>query len=659
MANLIKTYSWNFNSITEQKYEQEDVKIDISSWINDSVNFFSGKGHFSHLIKSTKLISGTRVKIGQQFYMIGQILGEGNSLGDIYIFKENPVLDRIYHIYGTNINSSGAHLKYLNYSDVYDGPSFIESLYGTGNDGDLDVNTTLQINKYSYLIGSFYGTDYIDVHSSIGFNIGDEVLLFQTQYSDFSRSGQYEFQKIINIQGNRIYFEKVLSNSYYDSTIRNNYSNPCKCAQLIRVPNYNNINITSSGKLVPKAWDGFSGGLLCFRVKGTLINNGIIEGSNCGFRGGYRSVGEGILGPYFQSTTSGRGYNYNLGGGGGYTGSLNCPGAGGGYATAGEGGNIAVSGLGFGLYASCPGGISILSSHLRLIGLGSGGGGTRSGVIGGRGAGSGLFCIKTCINNGSILFDGQVPKCSAGSGSGGGLILYCENLYQYGTISCMGGARSCSPSGAKFHSNAGKGSDGRLVISSDKIHHNSQTSYKYGTYFTPTTIQDFVMIGKLPTTLTVPTLIPYYIKSTQVSTIDIRNIQRLDKIEVIRTFPNLTLGSYIKLILSFNSGKSWLTWDGLKWIEVQFNEIASKGISVDVLDTLNSFHYLKPGCYTRDIKFIDFAITIQSGDKFDSPKITKINVIGSERSWRPFGIKVPRQINTVNIGKVFKFMKQS
>ncbi|MBT8098875.1 MAG: hypothetical protein KJO82_03955, partial [Gammaproteobacteria bacterium] len=56
--------------------------------------------------------------------------------------------------------------------------------------------------------------------------------------------------------------------------------------QVIRVPVYQDLVITATGEIVPESWDGQSGGVVAMDIADTLTNNGAIEVSGYGFRGG-------------------------------------------------------------------------------------------------------------------------------------------------------------------------------------------------------------------------------------------------------------------------------------------------------------------------------------------------------------------------------------
>ena len=56
--------------------------------------------------------------------------------------------------------------------------------------------------------------------------------------------------------------------------------------QVIRVPVVQDLVITASGEIIPEAWDGSSGGVVAIDVADQFTNNGMINVSGYGFRGG-------------------------------------------------------------------------------------------------------------------------------------------------------------------------------------------------------------------------------------------------------------------------------------------------------------------------------------------------------------------------------------
>jgi hypothetical protein len=207
-------------------------------------------------------------------------------------------------------------------------------------------------------------------------------------------------------------------------------------SQIIRVPNYNNLTI-SNGSITCKSWDGFSGGVVCFRCAGnlTLNQSTLISTSGKGFRGGQQSASSGN----YEYGYSGENYtrfnnarestsaSYLTAGGAGRGGDGS--GGGGSHRTVGLDGNKQLSSSDYGRGATT----LIGNANLNQIYFGGGGGGVgshsngRIGVSGGNGGGSVIILCKNSNINGVIESNGGAGtngvynfNSSSASGGGGG-----------------------------------------------------------------------------------------------------------------------------------------------------------------------------------------------------------------------------------------------
>lgn len=148
-------------------------------------------------------------------------------------------------------------------------------------------------------------------------------------------AGSYEIVYVSSVAGNDI----TINNRNCVSGLRNSYSAAGK-TQVVRIPHFLNLTVNASASIVPEPWNGTTGGVLALRIFGTLLIDGVIDGSGRGFRGGvYRSIfwsgittyrtallheaaakGEGIagFGPEYDLLFGryGRGAPANAGGGG-------------------------------------------------------------------------------------------------------------------------------------------------------------------------------------------------------------------------------------------------------------------------------------------------------------------------------------------------------
>ena len=106
-------------------------------------------------------------------------------------------------------------------------------------------------------------------------------------------------------------------------------------AQVLWVPQYQNLTIASGVTIAPAPWDGTTGGILAVLVAGQTTINGTVTADGRGFRGsrvsGMPASGESEIGPavQFVAANGGGGLGANTEPNYGYSG------GGGAYATAG------------------------------------------------------------------------------------------------------------------------------------------------------------------------------------------------------------------------------------------------------------------------------------------------------------------------------------
>ena len=145
------------------------------------------------------------------------------------------------------------------------------------------------INEYTPVLNLDFCKNVITVSDASRYNPGDTVLLIQMKgaaidssnspsfgtVTDYANSGNYEFNIIKQKNGNQIVLLNLLKRQYDFAKGR---------VQLIRVPYFENLNITSTLTCLP--WDGNKGGVLVFNVKNSLTMNADIDVSGKGFRHG-------------------------------------------------------------------------------------------------------------------------------------------------------------------------------------------------------------------------------------------------------------------------------------------------------------------------------------------------------------------------------------
>ncbi len=170
-----------------------------------------------------------------------------------------------------------------------------------GKDGAATVSSLVTVNQYAAVSGSVSaGAGAITV-DSLSTNLpaltpGDLVLLYQAggatisvadtaaygEVSDLGNAGRYEFQTVASISGNTIFFETYGTSC---GGLRHSYSS-AGGAQVVRVPQYSQLTVSSGGTIIPLAWNGTRGGIVALHVQGTLNLSGAISASFRGFRGG-------------------------------------------------------------------------------------------------------------------------------------------------------------------------------------------------------------------------------------------------------------------------------------------------------------------------------------------------------------------------------------
>lgn len=328
---------------------------------------------------------------------------------------------------------------------------------GTGADGSFSLNNTVYTDNIRSAVNGTNnaGSNKVRVWSTSGFSAGNEVLIITMLDANTSNNlvGRYEFKTISSISGDTLLFTQTIANTYVaSSTLKH---------QVIKVPQYNNVVVTNGGVLTCNAWNGVTGGVLCFRASGnvTINNGGQITADAKGYRGISHSAmyrlyngaqGEGIYGQGYTGGSSngsnGSWNNANGNGGGGGTGMQDAAGGGGGsYGTAGA------SASNYSGHNAGVGGNTVGNASLTLLYLGGAGG------------------------EGGADEDGAAP---GGGGNGGGIILISANAISVnglitssgangGTGTNNGGGSGCGMAGG------GGGAGGSIYLSTNSISGNS------------------------------------------------------------------------------------------------------------------------------------------------------------------------------------------
>ncbi|MBI5032504.1 MAG: peptidoglycan DD-metalloendopeptidase family protein [Chloroflexi bacterium] len=338
---------------------------------------------------------------------------------------------KIYAADGTTLKGVGKYCADFNAGTVS------AQVFGTGADGALNVtgNQTINNTRTALSATSNAGQPILNVSSTSGFAIGQEVLIHQTQGTN---AGNYEFGKIASIGSGTLTLQANLSNTYTQGG--NSH------AQVVWVPQYTDVTVQSGGTLTAPAWDGSTGGILIFRALNTTTVSGLISLTGKGFRGGMGLQVAGNSESYSgesPTSTSARQFTANgTGGGGGRNGGSNGgdgQGGGGGYATSGQNGTP--------LYSSTPpdgfGGGTTGDAGLTTFVFGGGGGAGGGGNLtvgqnGGQGGGAIILMSQNIVVSGGIRVDGAAGgnginfggywSMAGGGGAGGAIILKGQTL---------------------------------------------------------------------------------------------------------------------------------------------------------------------------------------------------------------------------------------
>jgi len=188
------------------------------------------------------------------------------------------------------------------------GPGGEALAYTPGKDGTLNVAADTVVNTYSPLVvaaGAGDTTITVENAATLGITPGDVLMVYQAQgatidgantaafgnVSGLGNAGRFEFVNVVSVAGNVIRISDACSPG-----LRFAYSGAATAvppavqafrAQVIRVPQYVDLNINAGGRLLPQAWNGSTGGVVAVFVQGTAaINGNGIVASGRGFRGG-------------------------------------------------------------------------------------------------------------------------------------------------------------------------------------------------------------------------------------------------------------------------------------------------------------------------------------------------------------------------------------
>ncbi len=330
------------------------------------------------------------------------------------------------------------------------------SNFGTGLNQNLLVSSSNQIvNTYSAILSSTISSGSISFKiqdpatgASSSFTPGDEILLIQMQNSAFDfASSNWEFAKILTVTPLSPGVVTITTVSpilnYYSSlsSSLSSLSTSASVSQIIKIPQYQSIQVPLGQSITAVPWNGSIGGVLAFRSTGSVQIDGAIHTNGKGFRGG---IGQSLAN--FGSTPlpstqpgeswNGTGSSETLTTGGGAGGAIIPGSSSGGSAAYGSNGALPPSPIP-GYFPSASGTL-YGNSNLNLLFLGSGGGGSV-----------------------------QTTGCAAPSGgAGGGIILiYAKNVKVNGLLSSNGDHAKLDPGGC-LGDVGGPGAGGSILLSS-------------------------------------------------------------------------------------------------------------------------------------------------------------------------------------------------
>jgi len=371
---------------------------------------------------------------------------------------------------------------------------------GSGRSGALAVTTgKVVVNDYAELAAPVAaGARSVVVGSTVGAGkpiaAGDAVMLWQTTGLAAAAAGDgapvdlstrpvglFELARVAGTSGSTVTLTNPLVHAY-----------AAPASQLVRIPEHTTVTIASGAALSALPWDGAKGGIVALLATGALANDGLVEASAAGFRGGsaedavasfvgcaalvgFSSAGGGAhkgesLFPAAFSTAAGAGpaaYGYgNVASGGGGGNCHNAGGGGGGNGGAGGAGGQTYVGDGSRSVGGLGGARVVFDPRSRLVlggGGGAGDGNDGRATPGGRGGGVVWLRSQSMSGGGAIAADGSggahVVLVGNGDGAGGGGAGGTVAIGLAGTASCAG-VQAAGGAGGNGFDNHGVGGGG-------------------------------------------------------------------------------------------------------------------------------------------------------------------------------------------------------
>lgn len=585
-------------NIDSTLFDIYDYKFNNSRWIHDG-NLNSNFGHVEFPLDNN-IKPGFLIKINNISFNILNIIGDGTLPFSIELsnFSYTGRINSITNVQTTNGIS-------LNSSNVDN------DFFGTSQN-DVTITSNTIINSYYYLLSTAnIGATNLQLNSTSGLNINDEILIYQTQ--DVSGTyGNFQLNIIDSINGAYITLKFPLIFTFKSGRFN---TTSAYNSQVIKVPNYRNLTVNSGISISASSWSGYSGGVVALRVSDTLTINGTINANSVGFRGG-------------ASNTTGEGYNGLAGGGGGGATCTHCDLSWtGGYGNGGGGGpNIT------------PADFSKI-----IFGCGGGGGGghpnssDNPGGAGGRGAGVVFIFAKNIVNNGNIYCNASngtagvsrslwsVTWYSGGGGGGGGGSIYicCKTLTNSSNI---GTNRGLGAAGGRSGS---AGAYGKIFVYYEmKIGNDPINSYNYNNNG----------------------VVNYYIPNQGYITTDFMIFDYFDYISNIAVNIDTSIVHYwytLLYLLSFDNGLTWQYYRNSQWNICDVSDFYNYGMTTNELNSLTPSQLnIFPTFKNSNVKI---AVYLYTSNSSVTPKLN--NVIITTKSIPIHIIKRCRQqtINNIQI----------
>lgn len=339
------------------------------------------------------------------------------------------------------------------------------------------LTSEMMLSTNAYITDSVVNSSVINVDTTSGFNVGDQVIIIQMQdYSTTTNSsGTFEYATVKSLAGTQFTLSSAPSNTYYSGSP--NLQNS-QVAQIVQVYKALALAIGSGGSVLPTAWNGEKGGVMALNLTGdlALTGSGYVLADGLGFRSPATDglQGESQLGTGAVSAGSN-------GGGSGGTGGINPT------SSANYGGVAIASGIA----NSGDAGVAYGTANLSLVHLGSAGG-DGLGVVGGNGGGAIISNSSTLrlLGAGGITSLGQGPAgLYGGAGSGGAIKLTATQSMSVGQslISAAGGS-SGSGMGRVYLNSPSITGDCSRYVSSGAINTSSNIVVNDYAYITNSTI---------------------------------------------------------------------------------------------------------------------------------------------------------------------------